>query len=426
MRVVHLAAGAAGMYCGTCLHDCRLTTALRAQGRDVVLVPLYTPLRSDETSGNADRVYYGGLNVYLQQASALFRHTPWFFDRLLDARALLRGLGRFAGSTRPEALGRMTLSVLQGADGLQRKELAKLIAGLRAIQPDLVYLPNLMFIGVARDLKAALHVPVLCGLTGEDIFLDRLPPPYAGQVFDLIRVRATDIDGFVALTNYYARHAAEHFSLPADRVRRIPMGIHAADFAPPAAAPARPFTIGYLARICPEKGLMLLAQAFILLRRAGRDCRLRVAGYLGAADRPYLARVQAELNATGVADDLVYYAGEVDRPGKLALLHSLDVLSVPTVYPESKGFYVLEALAAGVPVVQPAHGSFPELITNTNGGLLFGPGSAQALADELARLMDDPPLRRRLANEGRAAVQAQFTAQRMARDAWRLFEQFVL
>jgi len=424
MRVVYLAAGAAGMYCGSCLHDNRLAATLRAQGRDVVLVPLYTPLRTDESDVSTRRVYFGGINVYLQQTAALFRHTPAFVDRLLDAPALLRSVGRFAAQTRPEVLGEFTLSVLQGEQGRQRKELQKLVAGLRALQPSLVHLPNLMFVGLAPALKTTLHVPVLCSLTGEDIFLDRLPEAYRRPAFKLIQERVGDIDGFVALTDYYARHATGHFGLPASRVHRVPMGIRAADFERPARPAARPFTIGYLARVCPEKGLAELVQAFIVLRQRARACRLRAAGYLGTADKPYLARILDALRAERWHDGFEY-VGEVSRDQKLEFLQSLDVLSVPAAYPESKGFYVLEALAAGVPVVQPAHGSFPELITATGGGVLYEPGNVAALADALAGLMDDAPRRQQLAAQGRAAVHRDFTAERMAAEAWRLYERFV-
>lgn len=402
------------------MHDNRLAAALRAQGRDVVLVPLYTPLRTDERDVSERRVYFGGINVYLQQVAALFRRTPGFVDRLLDWPALLRGVGRFAARTRPEALGELTLSVLEAEQGRQRKELHKLIAGLRALMADLVYVPNLMFAGVAAAVKAALGVPVVCGLTGEDIFLDRLPQPYRGRVFARITERAADVDAFVALTSYYARHAAAHFGLPADRVHSIPMGIAGADLS--VAAPAEPFTIGYLARICPEKGLHQLVEAFVALRRAGRACRLRVAGYLGAADKPYLDRVLSELRRAGVAGECEFL-GEVTRAQKTAFLQSLHVLCVPTMYSESKGFYVLEALAAGVPVVQPAQGSFPELIAATGGGLLCKPGNTLALAAALVALMDDEPRRRHLAERGRAAVRRDFTAEGMAAAAWRLYEQ---
>lgn len=424
MKIAYLAAGAGGMYCGSCMHDNRLAASLLAQGRDVVLIPLYTPVRTDESNVSRPRVFYGGINAYLQQVSRFFRHTPWFLDRLLDTRPLLRAVGRFSSRTRAEALGAMTLSVMKAEAGAQRKELEKLIASLRRLRTELVYLPNLMFVGIARRLKTTLGVPVLCGLAGEDVFLDRLPEPYRTDVFELLSQRADDVDGFLALTDYYANHAAQYFSLPPDRVHRLTMGIRVADFAPPATPPPEPLTIGYLARICPPKGLSQLAEAFLRLRRAGRNCRLRVAGYLASADRPYLERVATAGRDAGLPDDAFEYVGEVTRQEKLQFLQSLHVLSVPAAYPESKGFYVLESLATGVPVVLPNRGSFPELINATSGGLLYDPTEAPALADTLAGLMDDPAQRQRLATRGRDAVRALFTANRMAAEAWRLFEQF--
>ncbi|MFQ5807787.1 MAG: glycosyltransferase family 4 protein [Phycisphaerae bacterium] len=424
MRVACLAAGAGRMYCGSCMHANRLAATLIAEGRDVVLIPLYTPLRTDEPDASQRRVFYGGINVYLQQVVALFRHTPWFFDWLLDAPALLRGLGRLTSSTRPEALGALTLSVLKAEHGAQRKELEKLVVGLRQLRPDLLHLPNLMFVGLARQLKANVGAPVLCGLVGEDVFLDRLPEPYRSDVFEAIRQRAEDVDGFVALTEYYAKHAAQYFGLPSDRVHRIAMGIRAADFSEAAAPADEPFTIGYLARICPEKGLAELCEAFVRLRRAGKDCRLRVAGYLGKADRPYFDRVLPAIRQAGLDDNAFEYVGEVTRQEKHRFLRSLHVLAVPTTYPESKGLYVLEALAAGVPVVLPSHGSCPELIDATGGGLLHEAANSRALAEVLARLMGDSALRRRLAADGRDAVHKSFTADRMAAQAWQLFQQF--
>lgn len=425
MRVVHLAAGAAGMYCGSCLHDNRLAATLRAQGRDVVLLPLYTPLRTDELDASSPSVFYGGINVYLQQASTLFRHTPRLIDWLFDRRPLLNAVGRFTGATRPEDLGALTRSILRGPAGRQRKELRRLISALRALRPALVHLPNLMFAGAAPSVSDALDVPVVCGLAGEDVFLDRLPEPYRAEVFNLIRQQAGAVQAFVAPTRYYARHAASHFGLPADRVHTVPMGIHTADFEPAPTPAARPFTIGFLAHVCEAKGLAELCRALVRLRQAGRDCRVRAAGYLGPADRPYLRAIQTELRDAGLGGDDFQYVGELDRRGKRDFLRTLHALSVPTSYVESKGFYVLEALAAGVPVVQPDHGSFPELVEDTGGGLLHSAGRTSSLAEALALLMDDEDLRRRLAEQGRAAVRARHDAAHTATATWRLYEQVV-
>src|SRR3954462_10195801 len=127
MKVAYITAGAAGMFCGSCMHDNTLVTALRARGHDALLIPTYTPIRTDEPDVSQSRVFFGGINVYLQQKLSLFRHTPWSLDRLLDAPRLLRWVSRFAMRTQAELLGELTISMLRGEHGYQRKELAKLV-----------------------------------------------------------------------------------------------------------------------------------------------------------------------------------------------------------------------------------------------------------------------------------------------------------
>ena len=166
--------GAGGMYCGSCLHGNTLAAALRAAGQDCLLVPMYTPIRTDEESVSIDRVAFGGINVYLQQHSAIFRHTPWALDRLLDRPRLLRWATSRSASVRPERLGAMTVSMLEGEQGRQRKEVEKLVQWLgRDIRPDVVHLNNAMLIGAARQITRRLGVPVVCSLSGEDSFLEK-------------------------------------------------------------------------------------------------------------------------------------------------------------------------------------------------------------------------------------------------------------
>ena len=423
MRAVYLIAGAGGMYCGSCLRDNRLAATLIAQGRDVVLIPLYTPIRTDETDVSGPDVYYGGINVYLRQKSAIFRGLPLWTTRVFEARSLLRRAMKYAGKARVSDLGALTVSMLNGEHGAQRKELGRLIDGLRPLAPDIINLPNLMFVGLAKRLKETLGATVLCTLSGEDLFLDQLMDTHRRQAHDLIRARSRDIDGFIAVTDYFARYATEHFALNGERIHVVPMGIQLDDVGAPAAPPG-PFTIGYLARVCPEKGLGHLVEALALLRREGRDVRLRAAGYLGPSDKRYLEETRAAARRTGDAEAFEYL-GEVDRPGKIAFLRSLHALSVPTDYHEAKGLYVLEALACGVPVVQPRHGSFPELVGATGGGLLYDPSDgshAAALAGAIARLMDDDSMRRGMAERGRAAVHESFSDQVMARRTWELYD----
>ncbi|HEV3021674.1 MAG TPA: glycosyltransferase family 4 protein [Pirellulales bacterium] len=417
MRIVYLAAGAAGMYCGTCLHDNTLAAALAANGDDVLLVPTYTPIRTDEDDVSRRRVMFGGINVYLQQLSPWFRFLPAPISAVLDSPALLGGLSKLNFSINPAKLGALTVSVLRGEEGRQRKELAKLVDWLaREVKPDVVHLSNAMLAGMARQIRGRLDVPVLCSLTGEDIFLEKLRPPYREQARDVLRERARDVARFVALNRYYAGYMAEYMALDAERIDVIPHGLNLAGHGTrTSAAGPRPLVIGYLARICHDKGLHQLVEAFTLLKldQSLPSVKLRVAGYLGAADRKYLQGIVESIRAAGHENDFEY-VGEVDRPGKIAFLQSLDVMCLPTVYRESKGLSVLEALANAVPVVLPAHGTFPELIEDTGGGVVFPPGDTSALAESLKQLLLDAPRAAELGRRGQQSIQARYTAQRMA------------
>lgn len=413
MRIAYVAAGAAGMYCGTCIHDNALASALIASGEDVVLVPTYTPIRTDEEDVSLDRVFFGGLNVYLQQKLALFRHTPRILNRLLDRPGVLNALSRMSGSTRAEDLGALTVSMLQGDEGPLRKEMEKLVGFLRTFEPDVIQLTNSMFGGFARGLRDAVAAPVVVAFSGEDIFLEGLTEPYRSKAYDLLQARGREPDAHVAPCRYYADHMAGLVNIDAARVDVVPLGIHTAGYGPKKKDNKDgTFRVGYLARICPEKGLHNLVEAVALLqKRNERPLALHVAGWLGKRDAEYFASVETEVEAAGLSTT---FAFDVDRDEKISFLRGLDVLSVPTSYREPKGLFALEAMACGVPVVLPNHGAFPEMLSDTGGGLLCESESPAHVADAIQVLIDDEDQRLRLGWVGHDAVHRHRTDVRMA------------
>jgi glycosyltransferase involved in cell wall biosynthesis len=426
MRIAYITAGAAGMICGSCLHDNTLVAALQSLGHDAILIPTYTPIRTDETDVSQKRVFFGGINVYLQQKSALFRHTPWFLDRLLDAPGLLRWVSRFAVKTEADQLGDLTISMLKGEHGHQRKEVQKLVHWLATdIRPQIVNLTNVILSGMVHELKAKLKVPVLGTLQGDDIFLEALPPNYREQALNLIREHCREMDGFIATSRYYADFMAGYLDIPRERISVVYPGLKLSGHG--AAAPSRngtPFTIGYFARICPEKGLHILADAFRRLRLGTSvPCRLRISGWLGENNRPYLQEIQKKLEAARLANEIEHIECP-DHPSKVRFLQSIDVLSVPTVYREPKGLYVLEAWANGIPVVQPRHGSFPELIEASGGGLLVKPEDADDLAGGLRLLLENPLLRQEMGRKGKEVVQQRFHADAMAQQTLDVYRKY--
>jgi glycosyltransferase involved in cell wall biosynthesis len=150
---------------------------------------------------------------------------------------------------------------------------------------------------------------------------------------------------------------------------------------------------------------------------------LKVSGWLGANYRAYFDTALAKLHAAGLQDEIEH----VDCPthaDKMRFMQSLDVLSVPTTYREPKGIYILEALSNGIPVVQPEHGAFPELLEATAGGLLVEPNNPQALADGLVRLLLDVERRRTIAEHAPQAIQSRFSATVMAQATATVLHQY--
>ena len=419
MKVIYLTAGAAGMYCGSCMRDNSLAVALRQLGCETLLVPTYTPIRTDEDSVAEDRVFFGGINVYLEQKFGLFRKLPKFFDRWLSNPKLIGKLARRSVKIKATELGDLTLSMLRGEHGNQAKEVEQIVAWLEDEGPELINLTNLLIGGFVPTLKRRLDCPVVVTLQGDDLFLDQLAEPHRAQALAELRKLATEVDGFIVNSQYYAAEMGEILEQPAEKFHVVPLGADVADIldAPAAAHPDGGKTIGYFARICPEKGFDLLVDAFINLKALDGmgDARLNVAGWLGAGDQRFFELQVKRINDAGLAGDF-HHAGSPDRDAKRDFLRSLDVLTVPTTYREPKGLYVIESLAAGVPVVQPDHGHFPELLARTGGGVLFPPGDAVQLAIELAQLLRHPSKRRALAAEGRKNAATMASATRMAEE----------
>ena len=420
MKIVHLVAGAGGMYCGSCLYGNTLAAAIQKLGEEAILAPMYTPIRTDEKNVSIGRVVFGGINIYLQEHFALFRHTPWFLDRLFDRPELLRWATRRSSSVRAENLGAITVSMLEGEEGRQRKEVQKLVLWLeRDVRPDLVHLNNVMLIGSAREIQRRLGVPVVCTLSGEDIFLEKLVEPYYTSARQIIRRRAAELPAFVAMNRYFADFMAEYLAVPRDRIEVIPPGLNLDGYGTGKAdnsLPKQQITIGYLARVCPEKGLHQLAEALKIIAddKSLPAVRVKAAGYMDQSERPYLDKIEHQLKIWGLADRFEYL-GELDRPAKIAFLQSLDIFSVPTIYRESKGLYVLEAWANGVPAVLPGHGAFPEMVEDTGGGLLFEPGKPQALADALKQMIQNPDFAAQCGQRAQQIVHERYNADIMAR-----------
>jgi glycosyltransferase involved in cell wall biosynthesis len=415
MHIAIVTAGGAGMFCGSCMHDNTWARSLKKLGAQVTLLPTYTPLRLDEHDESTRPVFLGGINVYLDFRARFWRTLPRIFTRWLDRPGVIQLATRFGVSNDAQELGELTLAMLAGEAGPQSREIAELASFLgETLKPDTVFFSNALLVGSVRALKQKFKGRIFCILQGDDIFLEGLNEPYRTNALAAIRERARDFDGFFVHSAYYRDFMSAYLALPPEKFHIIPLGIDLSGHdGTPSEKKSDLFQVGYFARVCPEKGLHQLVDGFRLFHKRHPHSRLRAAGYLGSRDRAYFEKLRQDARDLGTAFE---YAGSPKtHEEKVAFLKTLDVLSVPTVYREPKGLYVLEALANGVPVVQPRHGAFPEMLEATGGGLLVEPGDPEDLARALEELMKDPTGRMQFARGGRSVVHSQYDDATMAR-----------
>ena len=421
MHIALITAGGAGMFCGSCMHDNTLARALIAAGHEVSLIPTYTPIRVDESDVSTRQVFLGGVNIYLDALVPGWRFLPRAATRWLDSPAIINLVTRFAISSNPRKLGLLAVTLLAGDLGPQAREIDELVEFLgKRLQPDVVCFSNALLAGVLPRLKQVFSGKICCLLQGDDIFLEDLIEPYRQMALALLRTHARLFDGFLVHSAYYRDFMGVYLELPIEKMHVVPLGIDLTGHdGLPAEQPGDPLTIGYFARICPEKGLHLLVEAFRIVHKQLPRTRLLAAGYLGKRDQAYFDDLTNRARDLGEA--FRYVGSPPGHVEKVAFLKSLDVLSVPTIYREPKGLYVLEALANAVPVVQPRHGAFPEMLEASGGGLLVNPGDAADLARGLTEILADPRRRFELAQNGRLCVHSKFNPSSMAAATERVF-----
>jgi glycosyltransferase involved in cell wall biosynthesis len=380
------------------------------------MVPLYLPLvTDDEPASGAAPVQVGGINLYLRQKLRLLRLLPRGLLGFLDRPGVLRAAADRASMTSAKELGEMTLETLRGENGKQAEDWQRLVDWIgREGKPDLISLSNGLLNGLAPAIGKTLGLPVLCSLQGEDSFLDTLPEPYKTKAWEAFRANNGAVARYLATSDYYRGVMQARLQLTDRQIATVRNGMDFTGYAPAPAPPAVP-VIGYLARLCYGKGLATLVEAFVLLAERMPAARLALAGTTTAADAAFIADQKQRVARAGLTDRVTWQEN-LSFEEKVQHLQSLSVLSVPATYGEAFGLYVIEALACGVPVVEPEHAGLTELVNATGGGVLCAPDDVGALAAALESLLRDEPRRLALAARGRAVVCQDFTADRMARD----------
>jgi len=425
MKIAHITPGSGGnFYCQNCFRDGSLLDSSLELGHEICRVPMYLPLDLDHHKWDEDiPVFYGAINIYLKEKSALYRNAPSWMEELFDSGPMLRLAARMSGSTKASGLEEMTLSMLKGEEGNQASELDRLVQYLATdLKPDVVHLSNALLLGLAKRLKAVLGCKIVCSLQDENEWIDPMEEAYQRQVWGLMAAKAVDVDRFVAASHYYSRFSQKKLDIPESKIHVVYAGIHLDGYHKSSLSLAPP-VIGYLNRLSESLGLGILIDAFLMLRCQPefQDLKLHVTGGYTAEDKPFISQKLEEIKRQG-GEDSVRIFEAFDRPDRIEFLKSLTLLSVPVPAGEAFGTYQIEALAAGVPIVQPNVGGFPEFVAATDGGVIYEPNDSQTLAENIAALLRQPDQLRQYAEQGMRAVQEQFSIHSMVRNMTAVYE----
>lgn len=429
MKIAFLTPGTGSYYCGACMRDNALVNELNKKGHEALMLPMYLPHMLDESSvgqSEAAPVFFGGINIYLQEKLPLFRRTPNWFDRLLNSKALLRSVAKRSHMTSAEDHGAMTYSMLRLEKAQFRKELEKLYSWIDDhFKPDIFCLSTAMQVAFAREIKERYNVPVVCYFQGEDSFLDSLPDTYRDRCWHEMSERATDSDLLLAPSSAYARNMEARLNLKEGQIISLPNGINLEGYSKENKKMDTP-VIGYLARMCEMKGLHLLVEAFIHLRKnvSEKRCVLKIAGAMTPGDLPLVKSLKKQLEEEGLTAD-VEWLPNISREEKLDFLNEISLFSVPVQYEEAFGLYAVEALAAGVPIVQPNKASFPEIVEATGGGVCVEPDNAEALAETWSTLLDDQDRMDTLSENARKGVRENYSVDVMTKNLLNVIESLV-
>ena len=424
MKIAHIIPGSGGsFYCGNCLRDSKYIRALKDLGHLVIKVPLYLPIFDDAHDLDEVPVFYGAVNLYLKQQFPIFRHMPSFIEQALDSKGVLEMAARKAGSTRAKGLEGMTISMLLGEDGGQKEELERLVDWLAdEAKPDVVHLSNALLLGLAHRIKQRMNIPVICSLQDEDVWVDAMEDHFRKEVWDLMSERGKGVDVFIPVSDYFSAEIHQRMVIPESKMKTVYLGVDTSDYSPKPIAKKEP-VIGYLSRMCEENGLAVLVDAFILLRKNPEysAVKLKITGGKTGDDFHFIKEQKQKISRASLEKD-VLWTEEFEGEERQRFFDSVRLISVPVLNGEAFGLYQLEAIASGIPMIQPALGAFPEVIELSGGGVIYGENKPELLAKALGELIFDDDRLQELSAAGIAGVKAHFDIHAQAKKMVAVYE----
>jgi glycosyltransferase involved in cell wall biosynthesis len=429
MKIINIVPGFGGtFYCGNCLRDSGMTEALSSLGIEAHTLPIYLPLFSEKNQTLPDTpVFYGAVNIYLKQNFKIFRKMPGWMYQFFNSPFFLKYAASKAGSTRTHGLEEMTISMLRGHEGYQQHELQMLIDYLRFHEkPDIVHLSNALLLGLANKIKTELKIPVVCSLQDEDVWVDAMHGDYRKKVWDLMSKKGEDVDAFIAVSDFFANVMAEKMDIPAKKLHTIYVGIASSNYTYHQPETNKPI-IGYLSRMNKENGFETLCNAFIILKKHSgfSHIQLRVSGGFTDDDRKFIKKQIKKFDAANILKD-VEFVEDYSKAKLNDFFNGLSLLSVPVLKGEAFGLYQLEALASGIPLVQPALGAFPEIIMQSGGGQIYQPNTPEKLAEKWIELLSNTKQLITLSKNGHQAVMEKFDQKVQTKKIVEVYRQIAL
>ena len=427
MKIIQIVPGFGGtFYCGNCLRDSGLVQSLRKEGHDALTLPMYLPLTLDgQTQSDGIPVFYGAVNIYLKQNYPWLRNMPGFMERFLNSKVILNYAAHKAGSTRAKGLEEMTESMLLGSEGNQHEELEALVEFLKREKPDAIHFSNALLLGMAKRIREEVKAPVFFSLQDEDVWVDAMRDSYKEHIWDLMAQKGEDVDGFIAVSHYYAGVMQQRMKIPEEKMHVVHIGVNPAAYEPSPPATDPP-AIGYLSRMNEENGFEIFIDAFIELKQneAFAPLRLYATGGMTGDDKKFINRQIHKLKQANIFDQ-VEIQMEFNQDRMHQFFRKITILSVPVLKGEAFGLYQLEALASGVPLVQPAIGAFPEIIEATRGGVTYQPNSSSALAAKLTEVLLSPSQLEEMSNNGIDAISRQFNCKNLTGKIVEIYQQIL-
>ena len=384
---------------------------------------LHADLFADEHDITDIPIFYGAISTYLKQVYPIFRKAPKWVDKLLNSKPMMKIAASMAGSTRAKGLEDMTISMLLGEQGKQKEELDKMVNWIvEHCNPDIIHISNALLLGLAKKLKEKTGVPVLCSLQDENVWVDAMQPQFRQKIWDLMYERAKDVDALVAVSNFFADEMKDKMRLPSEKVHTFYLGVDSEDykFISPK---EKPRNVGYISRMCYENGFDIVVDAFIELKKKSgfEDVKLIATGGSTGDDNKFIKEQKRKIKKNHLMDSFEILP-EYENEAQHEFYKQVSLVSVPVRIGEAFGMYLLESMASGIPVVQPALGAFPEIVEISGGGVNYMPNTPEKLCETWADLLTNTDKLEELSRAGFEGTKEKFNIHNHAAEIIGLYE----